>query len=222
MVIGIIAALLAILLPSLARAKATTRQVVCLSNLRQWGLAVRIYADSYDGWLPRRGQGVNPTQQIDRPTDWFNALPPLMNSQPYGDLAAAGKVPRPTDRSIFSCPDAVDDGQPNFWSYGMNMWLSVWNNGTTDLPDRFNAVGPPVSMVFLTDGPSAYCSVSPAPSPKYAYSPVARHLGKANICFLDGHAEAFAGTYVGCGTGFIEHDDIRWRVPGSAWQSAQH
>lgn len=221
-VIGVIAALLAILLPSLANAKHTARQVVCASNLRQWGIAVRVYSQIYDGWLPRRGQGVNPTQQIDRPTDWFNALPPLMNAQPYVALAAAGQVPRPRDNSIFSCGEATDDGQPNFWSYAMNMWLSVWNNGTDDLPDKFDAVGPPDTMVFLADGPADYCSVSPAPSPQYAYSPVARHLGKVNIGFLDGHAQAFSAAYIGCGIGFVEHDDVHWRVPGSAWQSAQH
>ncbi len=73
-VVAIIAALVAILIPSLANARRSARMVVCSSNLKQWGVAVRIYSDSYDGWLPRRGQGVNPTQQIDRPTDWFNAL----------------------------------------------------------------------------------------------------------------------------------------------------
>ncbi len=221
-VIAIIAALAGIMIPSLASARRTARRVACASNLRQWGMAVRIYSDMYDGWLPRRGQGVNPTQQIDRPTDWFNALPPIMGLQPYFNLAATVGVPRPWDHSIFSCAEAVDNGQSNFWSYGMNMWLSVWNNGINDLPDKFNAVGPPGSMVFLTDGPSAYCSVSPAPSPQYQYSPLARHGGLVNIGFLDSHVESLAGNYIGCNIGFVEHSDVRWRVPGSGWDSAQH
>ena len=46
--------------------------------------------------------------------------------------------------------------------------------------------------------------------------------GRVNIVFLDGHAEPLAGNYVGCGIGFVEHGDVRWRVPGSNWDSAQH
>ena len=132
-VIAILVVLMGILLPALGNSRRTARQAVCLSNLRQWAAATRIYADTYDGYLPRRGQGVNPTQQITRPTDWFNACPLVLGQAAYMDLAAANKVPRPSDHSFYSCPEAVDNDQPNFWSYAMNMWLSVWNNGTFDL-----------------------------------------------------------------------------------------
>src|SRR5437763_1291349 len=52
-VIGIIAVLIGILLPSLNRARARSSQTACMSNLRQIGLAVRMYAndnrDHYPG-----------------------------------------------------------------------------------------------------------------------------------------------------------------------------
>lgn len=51
-VIGIIALLISILLPSLNKARASAMNVQCLSNLRQMGLALRMYADQYQGWLP--------------------------------------------------------------------------------------------------------------------------------------------------------------------------
>ena len=51
-VISIIALLLAILMPSLQRAREQARSVVCLNNMRQYGLAVYFYADDHNGTLP--------------------------------------------------------------------------------------------------------------------------------------------------------------------------
>lgn len=52
-VIAIIAVLMAILLPSLNKAKDQAKGVTCLNNLRQIGLAAMLYADDYDNFVPR-------------------------------------------------------------------------------------------------------------------------------------------------------------------------
>jgi len=54
-VIAIIALLMAILLPSLQRAKKQARAVACKSNLRQWSLVLSMYTNEHDGrfFLPR-------------------------------------------------------------------------------------------------------------------------------------------------------------------------
>jgi len=49
-VIGTIALLMAIMLPALNRARGQTRTIVCLSNLRQLGLAFACYANDYDDY----------------------------------------------------------------------------------------------------------------------------------------------------------------------------
>ena len=51
-VIGIIAVLIAFLLPVLGAARANARRTACLSNLRQIGMAIHGYAAAHDGRIP--------------------------------------------------------------------------------------------------------------------------------------------------------------------------
>ena len=51
-VIGIIAVLVSILLPSLGRAREAARQTQCASNLHQLGMFMQMYVDDNQGWYP--------------------------------------------------------------------------------------------------------------------------------------------------------------------------
>jgi prepilin-type N-terminal cleavage/methylation domain-containing protein len=51
-VIAIIAILAALLLPALSRAKDSGRKAACISNLRQLGIAIQVYAQDNDGRIP--------------------------------------------------------------------------------------------------------------------------------------------------------------------------
>ena len=58
MVIAIIAILAALLLPSLKSARDSARAASCMSNLRQLGTGIHLYANEYDGNAPEPGGRV--------------------------------------------------------------------------------------------------------------------------------------------------------------------
>ena len=97
-VIAIIAILAALLLPVLARAKAKAKQIGCVGNLRQWGLAIQMYSPDNNDGIPRDGMGADgdypslatyppsgpgalPTGTPLDPNAWFNLLPQLVAEQ---------------------------------------------------------------------------------------------------------------------------------------------
>jgi prepilin-type N-terminal cleavage/methylation domain-containing protein len=203
-VIAIIASLAALLLRSLGSAQAKARATQCTSNLRQWGLAFRQYADDHSDFLPRRGQGVQALVQIDRPEDWFNALPSYFNSQPYRQLFAANQKFQPRSNSIFVCPVAADPGSNHFLPYGMNMNLCPWN---LPFQTRFAEVVQPAQVVAMADAPGPYASAFPSAKP---YSVLARHAGRAAVLCLAGQVNTYPAAYVGCGKGDPHRDDLRW------------
>src|SRR4051812_40814830 len=51
-VIAIIAILAALLLPVLGRSKEKAKSLTCINNLKQLGIAVRLYSDANEGKLP--------------------------------------------------------------------------------------------------------------------------------------------------------------------------
>jgi type II secretory pathway pseudopilin PulG len=73
-VIAIIAILAAMLLPGLGKAKELGKRAKCTSNLRQMGLAMLMYSDDNDGFIPR---GNNPL--------WWQVLTPTVGDRARND-----------------------------------------------------------------------------------------------------------------------------------------
>jgi len=100
-VIGIIALLISLLLPSLNKARESARTVSCLSNLRQLGLAFRMYGGEYKDYLPPYiyGYSIQPQR-----LPWFENVAKYMNlkdGQSFG-------------YNYGRCPSYRD--APNLWS----------------------------------------------------------------------------------------------------------
>ena len=205
-VIAIISILAAFLLSALAGAREKSRATQCVSNLRQWGVAYYLYAQDNDDFLPRRGQGVQTLNQIDRPDDWFNALPIYFSLPSFAQMVTNHATPAPQSQSVFICPTALNTNlnDPYFLPYGMNMNLSPWN---LPLATQFSQVKMPVCVVALGDAPGPYASTYPSVRP---YSIVARPTAHINLLFLAGEVRGFAGSYAGCGVGDPGRLDVRW------------
>ncbi len=119
-VIGIIAVLIGILLPSLNKARAQAQMTQCMSNMRQWGVALTMYVNANKGSIPNDGPD---TPIWNDPSMWFNVLPQFINQKGYDELqrtsnwrvgatgwaptGATTSLPRLGDSSMFVCPTAV-------------------------------------------------------------------------------------------------------------------
>jgi len=97
-VIGIIALLIAILLPSLQRAREQANTVRCLSNLRQIGQAIILYGNGNKGFLVP-GSHMQPGDAQER-DDWSTILVnvKLLPSPPQGlHLTPSSTAVSPSD-----------------------------------------------------------------------------------------------------------------------------
>ena len=203
-VIAITAVLAVLCASTLGQIVAVRNQAESASLLKQWGMALGLYVGQNDGDLPRRGQGVQVVTQLDRPEDWFNALPPLVGVPAYGELVRTQRRPRENQRILFVRPGAKDPGTRAFLSYGMNMNLSPWN---LPAPTKLVLIERPAVTVFLAEAPGSYASTYPSARP---YGCIAPHRGLGNILFLDGHVAAFTAEYLGVAHGDPHHDDVSW------------
>ena len=70
-VIGIIALLISLLLPALARTRESARQVLCLNHLKELAAAVTSYANDNAGAFPGpAGSVIATSTYVPSPTDW--------------------------------------------------------------------------------------------------------------------------------------------------------
>jgi prepilin-type N-terminal cleavage/methylation domain-containing protein/prepilin-type processing-associated H-X9-DG protein len=139
-VIGIIALLISILLPSLAKARESARRVQCQSNLRQLGMGMILYANENHGYAPFTSRNVASQLYAE---DWlwwqavrFNRLEES-SLQPYVGF-------KKDKLDVLRCPSDQFDGVrtlnvaglgPYNFSYVMNWWIASWpTNAPPTLP----------------------------------------------------------------------------------------
>jgi prepilin-type N-terminal cleavage/methylation domain-containing protein/prepilin-type processing-associated H-X9-DG protein len=143
-VIGIIALLISILLPSLGKAREAARRVVCLSNLRQVHLSLMYYANDYRDQIPigyRRGKQFNSML-------WTNTANRFVI---FGVLYRGGYM---GDGRVYYCPA---EANPRFM---YNTPENPWPPGTDGDPTKPTQTGysfrPEVELPDDFTNPPAY------------------------------------------------------------------
>jgi prepilin-type N-terminal cleavage/methylation domain-containing protein/prepilin-type processing-associated H-X9-DG protein len=136
-VIGIIAILIAVLMPALNSARRQSRTVRCLANLRQVGNAFYMYAQQYKGAWPVAVHDLSGTHiPIDEERRWSDLLAEFVSG---GNSVMTKVTDIATIRRnsvLWGCPewDATDTFDPNDFAqsvrngYGMNYYPSYFED----------------------------------------------------------------------------------------------
>lgn len=171
-VVAILAMLLSILLPSLGNAREQAKAAVCLSRLRNLGLAQQAYQTNHHGYLPgspltsgyglamRRPAG-QPTWMPGDPINSFDYTIPLLREMgvrvpQHGDPAALRRV-----HFILSTRDAMECPSNQQVAPG---WTAVGGSGKID-PDapKIRAVSYLTMNTIVRGGPAVYAYFSTGP-----------------------------------------------------------
>jgi prepilin-type N-terminal cleavage/methylation domain-containing protein len=146
-VIGIIALLISILLPTLSKAREAGERTVCLSNLRELGNAIRIYAAQNKDQIPI---GYMDQHQFSYFVNWRNQNGTKLSMM--GLLAVSRLTSNP---KAFYCPTLIEDPS---WGYNTpnNRWpnFNNWPNDPLFDPNNLPS-GPQHTRITYNQRPVA-------------------------------------------------------------------
>ena len=201
-VVAIIAILAAILLPALARSKATAQRIKCVSNLHQLGLATQLYWDDNTGQCFRYTGGITNGGQL----FWFGWMEGTQAAEGTRqfDPTTGALWPYLTGRGVELCP-ALNYALGQFklkargaaYGYGYNLHLSV---PLTRAPVKISALRRPSQTGVFADAAQVNTFLPPASRSnplleEFYYVSTNRneatahfrHAQRANVVFADGH-----------------------------------
>jgi prepilin-type N-terminal cleavage/methylation domain-containing protein/prepilin-type processing-associated H-X9-DG protein len=181
-VIAIIAILAAILFPVFAQAREKARQASCLSNMKQLGLGLQMYAQDYDEILPPANDQVENFAAPNARANFLGSLLPYLRSKP---ILICPSTPREPTKSL--SPNS--DNATNYMGNGVVMGRSL-------------AVVPaPADIIYMHElgvveriawlrpvcDASGNCTAWCYYHNQHWYN--ISHSGGGNLIFADGHAK---------------------------------
>jgi len=209
-VIAIIGILAALLLPSLAKAKAKGTQIACLNNVRQLQIAWALYAGDHDHFLPENKMtGLGLLGCVSTTNSWV-----VGNTQASADLDYIRKgsiysyTPNP---GVYHCPadhsTVFGASTTRTRSYSMDSYLNggldvgIYGGYLPGIVIKESELGPNPAGVFvfldenedtIEDG---VFLLYREPADFWQNGPAHRHSRGANLSFADGHCERWQWKY---------------------------
>ncbi|MBI1369424.1 MAG: DUF1559 domain-containing protein [Planctomycetes bacterium] len=213
-VVSIIALLIAILLPSLTRARQVAQQTVCLANMRQVGVGYALYANANKTQLP---WGYWYNNVANTHIEFDDLLFPYLGQQlTYQQQIGTDLRSVISGKSVFECP-ADKRGMGRTYSMARTADFSVGQSYGVATSSYLSANPPspryitelrrPADLMILLERPSQYnrlgddnTSVTDSPDQITIYVPWL-HDPQLNFLFVDGHAAGMSPTdNIGNGT----------------------
>ena len=191
-VVAIIATLIAILLPSLAAARAQGRSVLCMNNVKQIGLAAKMYAMEFKDTFPSSAHGgeANPK------TWWLHVL------TRYSKAPLLFKCPDDKAENFLdwskTLPSSSELSNYRWSSYAVNYLLvthtDLNNNPITAYSDKISRVHRPAYVVLVGESEDSLLGVDHIHPERFEWTggpegqiATKRHQNKANYLFVDAH-----------------------------------
>ena len=211
-VIAIIAILAAILFPVFAQARESARMTSCLSNMRQLGLGLQMYAQDADEVFPSIYAGYGPTGTYITPSHegwmWKNAIAPYVKSKgifrcpsnPTSDPDGPTNDPNNDRGNAFGHVMEKDGLMPQ--SYAFNSGASTWadtgdpTNTWANKPLKLASINRAANLVAIGEntwregdfGPDWFLDPNNQCSQHALYTHRGFN-GPMNLTYFDGHAK---------------------------------
>jgi prepilin-type N-terminal cleavage/methylation domain-containing protein/prepilin-type processing-associated H-X9-DG protein len=192
-VIAILALLMAILMPSLQRVRKQAKNVLCQSNLKQWGLVWAMYGEDNDARFPVYLAG----DWMTRLTEYYSNTEALLYCAMTTKTQQEGAPPR---YAVIGTPDDPKGSYAlNEWVYDSDhtgggrslddYWRSTAHRGPNNIPVMGDAATRPDGQPYPTDQPPTYegeprTGVGTGGNEMRIFC-IDRHRGAVNILFMD-------------------------------------
>ena len=193
-VIGIIAVLISVLLPSLSKAREQAKQTVCQSQLRQIGLGLLIYSQRNGGFLP----AWSGWQTLEGKAD--NA--PDEKGEGWTQELASSFVPAAS--KIYNCPSFPTDPKINYFlsaKYSFTTGRQSMKMSEMKLASRYVMAGDCTQVSLyptpfgIASTPDDDCDKDDATQPGCVWrnqpGGINVHKNGNNLLFADGHVAVY-------------------------------